>query len=545
MPRSKLPQSGFLYLPLGGSGQFGLHCTLYGWNGQYIMVDCGMGFAAKTTPGVDVLAPDISLIAAEKDRLLGIILTHGHIDHIGSLGHVWPYLKKPIYATKLTKRLTEKVMGEFVASRDAPVMLCHHDTPVQIGPFEITFHEAAHSIPEGNMLRVSCEGGSVIHATDWKLDNDPLIGKESDLELLKRWAADPKCRAWVGDSTNALDKGRTESESSLPETFERLFVEKSGCIFVTTLSSNLTRIRSLALAARQAGRTPVMAGHALRKMVSAARETGLFDDVPEFVDARDFPGLKRDKCVVVCSGSQGERFAALRRIAFDAHPYLNAKRGDTVIFSARVIPGNEYEIHRIQNTFLANDIEVIRPSDDSVYVSSHAKEDELVEMYTAARPSCVIPCHGEEAHLRRHIEIAENCGVPHPLLVRNGDMVQLDADPAPQIIGHTEIGVYGIDGSRMISLIGSRSIRERYKLQDAGHLLIVVSETGVKLTLRGLFEDAERSEALPALEEIVRISLKEIGPRTSAEQEIRRRIKAYCNHRAGKAPVIDVVLPWA
>jgi ribonuclease J len=467
----------FVFAPLGGIGEIGMNLSIYGFGErgrrQWIIVDCGVSFASEEQlPGVDLILPDIRYLIEQRKNILGLLLTHGHEDHMGALIDLWPKLKVPLYATPFTATLFEARRASEPGVAPIPVTVVPVGGHLTLGPFDIDFINVAHSIPESNALAIRTSAGTVVHTGDWKIDATPVIGAPTDTARLTA-LGDAGVLALVGDSTNAVREGRSPSEADVAKTLAELILSAPRRVAVTTFASHVGRLRAVADAARAADREVVVVGRAMERVVQVARETGYLDGVQPFRSADNYGYLPPDKVVALCTGSQGEPRAALSRIAEDEHPDVTLSRGDRVIFSARPIPGNEKAVSRVINGLVMQGIEVITDRNHLVHVSGHPRRDELRDMIGWVRPKILIPAHGEPLHLNEHAELARRAGVPQVLVCKNGDLVRLTPGPA-EIIEELPSGRLYKDGSLLISA-DSRSVAGRRRLSFAGIVTVALA----------------------------------------------------------------------
>lgn len=496
----KMKPDALYFVPLGGCGFFGANMSLYGFNGQWIMIDCGMGFADDTMPGVDILLPDPSFATSLGDRLLGIIFTHGHEDHIGAVDHLWPRLKKPLYATGFTAARIRQDLEEQSWGDEAKLHALDAKKPLKLGPFTIGFIDVAHSIPEAQALSITVDGvGTVLHTGDWKIDADPVVGKDTDAAALKA-LGDAGVLAIVGDSTNAMVPGHSGSERTVSDNLAELFGEFSGAILVSCFSTNVARIHSIYHAAQKCGRQVCLVGRSLWAVEDAARETGYMRGLPEFLDGDIARQLPADKLVYICTGSQGEPRAALSRISNDDHPDVSLAPGDVVIFSSRTIPGNERAIERIKNRLYAMGVDIVTERDAPVHVSGHPYREELKKMYEWTRPRFAIPVHGERMQMEKHGLLARECGVENAIIPENGKVIEITQDDI-QVIGAVKSGVLAIEGKRLVET-NHEAILARKRIMWNGSLVVtaVVSAAGdllapVQLTALGLLDENSELDA--------------------------------------------------
>jgi ribonuclease J len=454
MARSKASKDDELvFLPLGGSGEIGMNLNCYGYGPpdarQWIVVDCGVMFGRETTtPGVDVIMPDIRFLEENRSDLLGIVLTHAHEDHLGAVAHLWPMLRCAVYATPFTARLLRGKLEEADLDGRVKVKVVPLGGKLTLGPFEMELITLTHSIPEPNAVAIRTPLGTVVHTGDWKIDPEPQIGEATDDTALRK-LGDEGVLAMVCDSTNALVDGQSGSEADVRVALTRLIRDLKGRVAVTCFASNVARLQSIADAARDAGREIVLVGRSMHKMIEAARETGYLKGFPRIVEDEDAVQIPADHVLYLCTGSQGESRAALARIAAGKHPYVSLGKGDTVVFSSRVIPGNELEIFEMQNQLAAMGVEIITEKDHFVHVSGHPARDELAEMYRWVRPQIAVPVHGETRHMTAHARLALELQVPQAVVVKNGDVLRL-APGRAAIIDEAPSGRLFLDGRLMV-----------------------------------------------------------------------------------------------
>jgi ribonuclease J len=475
------PQSELVFAPLGGIGEIGMNLSVYGLGEprqrKWLIVDVGIAFASQEhQPGIDVMLPDIRFLVEERKNLAGIVITHGHEDHIGALIELWPKLRVPIYATPFTATLIEAKCASEPGAPELPIRVVPLGSRFDVGPFDIELVSVAHSIPEANALILRTPHGNLLHTGDWKIDPTPVLGLPTDEAKLRAFGAEG-CLALIGDSTNAVRDGRSPSESEVAKTLAALIASAPGRVAVTTFASNVARLRAVAEAARACDREVVIVGRAMERMLQVARETGYLDGVQAFRSMDVYGHLPPDKVVALCTGSQGEPRAALARISADQHPEVTLSRGDRVIFSSRPIPGNEKAIGNIINGLIEQGVEVITDRTHLVHVSGHPRREELEALIGWVKPQLVIPAHGEALHLLEHAKLARACG-SDVLSCRNGDLVQL-APGKPNVAGKVQAGRVYKDGAILVPA-ESRAISDRRRLSFAGVVVIAVaiSENG-------------------------------------------------------------------
>ena len=462
------PDQDFVFAPLGGVGEIGMNCALYGFGPprkrQWIVVDLGVSFGSAETPGVDLIMPDLSFVEKIRKDIVAVFITHAHEDHIGALADLWPRIGAPVYMTRFAMHVAEARRLSEPGAPDVPLRLARYGEPIQAGPFSVEYVPVAHSIPEGSALAIRTPLGMALHTGDWKLDPNPIVGQPTDPARMKA-LGDEGVLALVCDSTNVLRDGESPSEADVAKTLTALIAEAPKRVVVTTFASNVARLRTVAIAAQAAGRRVVCLGRAMDRIVEAARECGYLDGVQEFASNDALDRMPRDKVVVLATGSQGEPRAAMARIAVDEHPDLKLAPGDRVIFSSRTIPGNEKPVNRIINALVDQDIEVITDRTQLVHVSGHPRRGEVARMYEWTRPAIAVPAHGEALHLVEHRAMALAAGVPAAPRVRNGDMVRLAPD-GPILLDQIAKGRWMKDGNTLAR--DDAAMRERVKLGFAG-----------------------------------------------------------------------------
>lgn len=470
-----------VFLPLGGTGEIGMNFNLYGYgpptDRKWLAIDLGITFPDGREPGIEVIMPDPLYIEGEKENLLGIVLTHAHEDHIGAVAHLWERLECPVYATPFTAAMLRGKLAEHGLLNDVPL----HEIPLggelQLGPFDLQFVTLTHSIPEPNAIAIRTPLGNVMHTGDWKIDDEPIVGEVTDAATLKAFG-DEGVRAIVCDSTNVLSPGRSGSEADVRKNLTALIGTLKGRVAVTTFASNLARLQTIMEAAAANDRSTVLVGRSMHRVTAAARETGYLKNVPTPVAEEDAGYLPPENVLFLCTGSQGEARAALSRIAEDSHRYISMGEGDTVVFSSKIIPGNELPIFELQNRLAERGIDVLTEKDHDVHVSGHPCRDELAQMYQWIRPELAIPVHGEPRHLLAHAELAEELQVPEQLVLRNGLMARIAPGPA-EVIDDVPAGRLHLDGSVLVRA-GEAPLRERRQMSFAGNVVVslVVDEDG-------------------------------------------------------------------
>jgi len=536
-----------VFLPLGGAGEIGMNLNLYGYAGQWLMIDCGISFGDDTTPGIEVVMPDPGFIVERRDRLAGIVLTHAHEDHLGAIQYLWPKLRSTVYATPFTAAVLRAKLEETDLEDEVPIVEVPMSGKFTVGPFELELITLTHSIPEPNAVVVRTPVGAVLHTGDWKLDPEPLVGPTAD-EAALRNLGDAGVLAMICDSTNALRPGESGSEAKVRQSLAALVGQCRNRVAVACFATNVARLASIAAAAAAHGRHTALVGRSLWRIERAARATGYLEDVPPFLTDEEGASLPRNKVLYICTGSQGEPRSALARIAEDEHPHVVLSEGDAVIFSSRIIPGNERAIGRLHNRLASLGVELLTEEDHFVHVSGHPAQEELVRMYQMVRPKVAVPVHGEARHLRQHVRIAEACQVQQAILAFNGDMVRLGPLPAATV-GQVATGRLALDGNQLLPIGGEAwKNRRRIAFNGAAVATVVLGDQGEllaepRVSLQGLGEPG--AALLAELGKEVAAAVKRLGPRErrddavvsdAARVAVRRGVKAW----SGKRPATEV-----
>ena len=546
----------FVFLPLGGVGEIGMNLALYGYGPedarQWIIVDCGVTFADERLPGIDLVMADIRYIEEERANLLGIFLTHGHEDHYGALVDLWPRLQAPVYVTPFTAGLIEaKRLSEPGAPR-IPLTIVKPGARTVVGPFDIEYLPVAHSIPEAHSLALRTAAGTALHTGDWKIDPTPVVGAVTDPERF-RALGDEGVDVLICDSTNALRDGDSPSEADVAASLADIVAKARNRIAVTTFASNVARIRSVAEAARKAGREVVLVGRAMERVVAISRELGLLDGIPAFHDEEAFAYLPRDKVLALCTGSQGEARAALARIAKEEHPRVSLGRGDMVIFSSRTIPGNERAVIDTINGLVGLGVEIVTDRDALVHVSGHPRRGELAELYKWVRPKALVPVHGETAHMAAQAAFAHTHGIAKVVTTVNGEMVRLCPGPVA-VVDEVAAGRLVKDGVLLRSPEQS-GVAERRKLSFAGMVAVAVVLTrkgeiaeDPEVALVGLPDEDDTGTPFGVIVEDAAMGTLESIPRARRRdpdlvaEAVRRAVRAAVRQAWGKKPICKVLV---
>ncbi len=536
------------FLPLGGTGEIGMNLNLYRCQGKWLAIDCGIGFGGAAHPEVDVMMADPGFIASRRDQLLGLIITHAHEDHIGAVAWLWPQLRCPVYATPFAAAVLKRKLGEAGLLNQVKVHVVQPGGEINLKPFAIRLIRMAHSIPEAQALAIDTPYGTVLHTGDWKLDPTPMLGPPSDELALAELTKKPVL-AMICDSTNAMVEGHSGSEKDVSQVLTALIRGLRGRVAVTCFASNVARMESIARAAAAAGRSTVLVGRSLRNIDAAARECGYLRSLPPFLREDDADDLPDDNVLILITGSQGEPRSALSRVAMDTHPRIALGEGDTVIFSSRVIPGNERAIGLVQDSLVRRGVTVMTDEDHAVHVSGHPARDELRRLYRLVKPKYAVPVHGEWRHLTAHAALAKEEGAI-PILLEDGDILNL-APGTVEIVDSAPVGRLVLDENRLIPMKGE-VMNARRRLLYNGVVLasFAVDEDGTvigqpKLTAPGLLDadDPETprvirdfSDALASLPVATRRDDAALGEaaRTALRRAVSKRLK--------KRPQVDVHL---
>jgi ribonuclease J len=540
-----------LFLPLGGAGEIGMNLNLYGHDGKWLMVDLGVSFGDEATPGIEVIMPNPRFIEERREDLVGLVLTHAHEDHLGAVPYLWERLGCPVWATPFTAAVLRRKLHDSEIAGQVPIIEVPMSGRFQAGPFEIELVTLTHSIPEPNALVIRTGAGTVLHSGDWKFDPEPLVGPAADIDALRR-LGEEQILALVCDSTNALVAGHSGSEAEVREELTRLFGRFQNRIAVACFASNVARLESVVHAALAHDRHVALVGRSMRRIVEAAQETGYLHGLPPFVSEHDAGYLPREKVALLCTGSQGEPRSALARIARNDHPQVTLDPGDAVIFSSRVIPGNEKAIGALQNDLARLEVEIVTAEDEPVHVSGHPAREELARMYQLVRPRIAIPVHGERRHLEAHARLAEECQVPQAIAAENGRMIRLAPGPA-EVAGEVEFGRIGLDGSALVPL-GGALIKHRHRISASGSAVatLVMGRDGrliaePQVTLHGLVDPDADGAALGSAAAAVRSAVEALNPGqrsddAAVKEAARLAVRRYIHAERGKKPLTDVHL---
>ena len=544
-----------LFCPLGGSGEIGMNMNLFAYgkpdNQKWIIVDVGVTFADDTVPGVDIIYPDPGFIIDKKDDLLGIVLTHAHEDHIGAIAHVWPKLKCKIYATPFTSVLITEKFKEKKTDITGYLKIVELNSTINLDPFKIEFVTLTHSILEPNGLKIQTPAGNILHTGDWKCDPDPLIGGNINSERLKE-IGNEGVLAMICDSTNVFSAGRAGSELDVRKNLLKVFERLKKRIIVTSFASNVARMETVFYCAEQTGRHISLVGRSMHRIFKAARQCGYLKNVIDPIDSRDAKNISREKIVYLCTGSQGEPMGAMNRIVKYTHPDVYIERNDAVVFSSKIIPGNEKKLYKLHNNLVKEGIEVISEDNEYIHVSGHPNREDLRDMYNWIKPKAVIPVHGEHRHMIEHIEFAKEMQVKYPVQVENGDIVKLYPGEKPEVYDKAPSGRVYLDGNVPVEE-DSRSIKERRNISSNGFLeaTIMITPKGnihnkPLVTFRGL-PVYENDEFIYGLEEEIERTVKTFSLNNTKQQDnlidaLKITCRKFSKEKTGKKPLTNINL---
>ncbi|MEM9795102.1 MAG: ribonuclease J [Pseudomonadota bacterium] len=544
-----------IYLPLGGAGEIGMNAYVYGYGPEgkerLILVDLGIAFPdMDSTPGVDVILPDIAWLRERSDRLDGIFITHAQEDHVGGVGHLFRQLDAPVHARKFTANIARRKLSEQGQDEDMVKVAEPFPAMIEAGPFQVSFLPISHSIPESSALVIDSPAGRIIHTGDFKLDRSPVLGEAWDPDLWAE-AAKPGVRALVCDSTNVFNKHEGRSEALVGPNIRELVSGAKGMVAATTFASNVARLKSLADAGEAAGRSICLMGRAMRRMTEAAVEEGLLTDFPKTVSPEDAASIPRENLMLIVTGSQGERRAASAQLSQGKYFGMEMREGDTFLFSSKTIPGNEKDVARIINNFSELGVDVVTDDDGFYHVSGHANRPDLEAIQQLVDPQVVIPMHGEHRHLREHAKLTDSLGRVG-VLAPNGTMVDL-AGNKPEVVDHVETGRTYLDGSALVGQFDG-VVRDRIRMALNGHAVVAVmvddddeilEDTWVDL--RGLPEMSGSAALADLMEQHLAGQLARVDTRTAGDDEaleslIVKGVRKVAQDEIGKRPEVTVLI---
>ena len=546
-------QEELLFCPLGGSGEIGMNMNLFAYgkpdNQKWIMVDIGVTFADDSLPGIDLIYPDPGFIIDKKDDLLGIVLTHAHEDHIGAIAHIWPQIKCKIFSTPFTAVLIKEKFKEKRIDIGNNLKIVDLNGKVNLHPFNIEFITLTHSILEPNGLRIETPAGVILHTGDWKVDPNPLIGGKINSDRLKE-IGDEGVLAMICDSTNVFSIGKSGSELDVRKSILNIMQRLKKRIIVTSFASNVARMETIFYCAEKTGRQISLVGRSMHRIFKAAKQCGYLKDVIEPIDPRKAKKISKEKIVYLCTGSQGEPMGAMMRISSYVHPDVVIEKGDTVIFSSKIIPGNERKLYKLHNQLVKDGIEVISEESEFVHVSGHPNRDDLKDMYNWVKPKCVIPVHGEHRHMNEHINFAKEMQVAYPVQVENGDIVKIFPGKKPEVYDKAPSGRLYVDGNISVDE-DSSSIKERKNLSNNGYMEVTILVTPKGnihkrpiLSFKGL-PVIEEEEFIYGLEEEIESTTKKFSLNSKKQEDnlivaLKIACKKYAKEKTGKKPFTNI-----
>jgi len=544
-----------IFCPLGGSGEIGMNMNLFAYgkpeNKKWIIVDIGVTFADDAIPGIDLIYPDPGFIIDKKDDLLGIILTHAHEDHIGAIAHIWPKLKCKIFATPFTSVLVNEKFKEKKIDITNYLRTVELNSTLKLEPFKIEFVTLTHSILEPNGLKIETPVGNILHTGDWKCDPDPLIGQNINSKRLKE-IGNEGVIAMICDSTNVFSEGRAGSELDVRKNMLKVMERLKKRIIITSFASNVARMETAIYCAEKTGRQIALVGRSMHRIYKAARQCGYLDNVIEPIDARDAKKLSRDKIVYLCTGSQGEPMGAMKRIINYTHPDVFIEKDDAVIFSSKIIPGNEKKLYKLHNELVKEGIEVISEENEFIHVSGHPNREDLRDMYNWIKPNSVIPVHGEHRHMFEHINFAKEMQVPYPIKVENGDIIRLYPGKKPEVYDKAPSGRLYVDGNIPVEE-DAQSIKERKNISIHGFIeaTILINAKGnihdkPLLTFKGL-PIYEKEDFKFGLEEAIEKTIKIFSLNNRKQDEnlidaLKIACRKFSREKTGKKPLTNINL---
>ena len=546
-----------IYLPLGGAGEIGMNAYVYGYGPKgrerLILVDVGVAFPdMDTTPGVDLIMADISWLIARLDRLEAIFITHAHEDHIGALAHLWPQLKKPVYARKFTATIGRMKFEEAGLPLDVIKTIEARPVSVTAGPFTVQFVPVSHSIPESAALVIDCAAGRIVHSGDFKLDANPGCGEGWEDARFADIAAERAVKALMCDSTNVFSLHAGRSESTLGGPIAELVSKAAGMVVATTFASNVARLKTLAEAGRAAGRSVCLLGRAMKRMVTAAEESGVLAKFPPTITPEAALEVPRKNLMLIVTGSQGERRAASAQLSRGKYLGLEMKAGDTFLFSSKCIPGNERDVGKIINAYSELGVDVVDDSGGLYHVSGHANRPDLEHVHRLLLPDMVVPMHGEHRHLREHVRIAHEAGIAS-IIATNGTMLDLTGD-VPVVAERIEAGRTFLDGSTLIGAMDG-VVRDRIRMALNGHVTVtlILDEADEPLgeawvDLRGLPTTGKAGRDLAEVLEgdlgdfVGAANKKLLGDDDKLDEALKRVVRQVTMEEIGKKPEVTVVV---
>lgn len=543
-----------LFVPLGGCNEIGMNFNMYHVNGKWIIVDCGSGFPDEYYPGVDLIVADSQFALSVAKDIVGIILTHAHEDHVGGLGFILQEINCPVYTTSFTANFIKNKLSEFTFKNKPKIVEVKTKDSIQLADFEVEFASLTHSAPEMQALMIRTPKGNIFHTGDWKFDHDPVIGESNDEELLSAYGKEG-VDALVCDSTNVFSQKNSGSEGDLRKSLTDIIAGCPKMVVVTTFASNLARLDTVFEAARKAKRKVALAGRSMHRVLQAARDSGYLQDLPHLIDERAVANYKREEILILATGCQGEHLAATAKMANQNHPHYRLAPGDTVIFSSKIIPGNDKKIFRMFNQFVRDGIEVITERDHFVHVSGHPGIDDLKKMYDLIKPKVVVPVHGEPVHIHEHARLARSWDKKALAMeVENGSVLRIDPKD-PRILAMVESGYFAVDGNFLLPE-DSGILKSRRRIREAGVVVIAaaINKKGglaadPSISAPGALDDNEDADIIEAISDEISVNIEDLAKKTSGKASndqiqtlIRSAARRILREETGKAPQIIINL---
>ncbi|MDR2781989.1 MAG: ribonuclease J [Holosporaceae bacterium] len=536
------------FIPIGGCSEIGMNLYAYIYDDQWIIVDMGMGFNGDF--GRELIVPSPQELVKNKSKIKALFITHSHEDHIGAIPYLWPMIECPVYARPFAIEMIRDKLSQFDIGNIVPLIKASLNNKIEIGNFVVEFVSVAHSTPESAALAITTPDGVVLHSGDWRIDNDPVFGSKTDEEKLKQYG-DNGVVALVCDSTNVFKDEQCGAEKDVRKNLADLVKKyKNNRILITCFASNLARLESCYLAAKESGRQLVIVGRSLKKIERIAKISGYFSEIPAFLDEKKADSLDPSKALLVCTGSQGELNSALSKMANGTHKSVHITQDDIIVFSSRVIPGNEKSVIEIQNLLAERGVKIITSIDCDIHASGHPSKDELRHLYDIVRPKSLIPIHGGKLHLYKHAEIAEEYGIKNVLVPSDGDLIKISEDGVKKI-DNFNIGTLAVDGTKLIPMNGIvYKQREMLSISGVVSVCLKCSKGSIKLqdlVCIGIFDESERTELEDIRNDIaseIKISLDRISKDKSDINKIKnlaeKLIKTVFVDARGKKPSVIV-----
>lgn len=549
--KTKEHKDDLLFVPLGGCNEIGMNLNLYHVNGKWIIVDCGSGFPDDYYPGIDLIVADMNFVVENAKDILGVILTHAHEDHVGGLGFLLQEVNLPVYTTKFTANFIKSKLSEFRFEEKPQINVVEPKSKITLGPFEVEFASLTHSAPEMQALMIRTDKGNIFHTGDWKFDHDPIIGETNDEELLSSYGKEG-VTALVCDSTNVFSKGKSGSEGDLRQSLTDIIAGCPKLVVVTTFASNLARMDTVMEAAKLAGRKVALSGRSMHRILAAAKDSGYLQNLPHIIDEKAVGQYSRKDVLILATGCQGEPLAATAKMAGQTHPHYKLAPGDTVIFSSKIIPGNDKKIFRMFNQFVREGIEVITEKDHFVHVSGHPNVDELKKMHDLIKPKVVIPVHGEPVHIHEHSKLAQSWGKVKSVEPENGSVVRIDPHD-PKVISMVDNGYFAVDGNFLLPP-DSNILKMRRRIREAGIIVatICIGKKGKlagkpAISAPGSLDEIEDEDILARIEEEVTEAIGDLVARENGNYSndqlttlVKSTARRIVREESGKQPQVIV-----